>query len=86
MGSHLSLFLFYIPLGELFWVSIYWRFLLIFDPRDFLSPGGCTQRSGTLMGSPLILFLFYIILRRVDLTQCYPYGVPIESLSLLYPP
>ena len=62
------------------------------------------------MGSPLSLFLFYIlpkwtflglslravsahfwplrffIPRRVYLTQWYPYGVPFESLSLLYPP
>ena len=39
---------FLISLSKLFWVSIYWRFLLIFDPCDFLSPGGWTNVCGTL--------------------------------------
>ena len=36
MGSHLSLFLFYILLGELFWPSIYWRFCAFFRSRFFI--------------------------------------------------
>ena len=54
-----SLSLLYLPLSELFWPSIYRRYLLIFDPPDFLSPGG----GATVMlptGSHLSLFLFYI--------------------------
>ena len=47
MGFPLSLFLLYIPLGELVWVSIYLRFVLIFDPWNFLSPGGWTQHKGS---------------------------------------
>ena len=62
-----SLFFSISSLGKLFRVQIYKQFLLIFDPRSFLSPGGWTNVCGLPMGSHLRLFLFYIVLRKTFL-------------------
>ena len=59
MGSHLSLFMFYIfPLETLFWPSIYRRFLLIFDPPNFLSPGGGSYWNAPARGPIWVSFSF----------------------------
>ena len=45
---------------QVFWISICWRYLLIFDPPKFSIPRRWTIFWWSPMGSPFDLFLFYI--------------------------
>ena len=56
-GPNLISFCFISPLENVFWTSIYKRYLLIFDLSIFLSPGGGPLWSP--MGSQFDLFLVY---------------------------
>ena len=44
---------------QVFWISIYWRYLLIFDPLKFFIPRRWTILGGPLWGPPLKFFLVY---------------------------
>ena len=50
----------YPPPRKLFWVSVYKRYLLIFDLWNCFFLGGWTNGYGPPMGSQFDLFLFYI--------------------------